>query len=1055
MAKRRRRASGARKLLVTILLAVSVVALILYLTKGGGKVDDANLGQVEINEVMSSNKGSVPDETGDFPDWIEVYNNTDSELDISGYGLTDQLISAAKWTFPEGSIIPARGYLVVFCSGDPTRGKMHTPFKLSASDDVILSNVSGKVVDSITLKPVTSGYSLGRSADDSTTWQEMLPSPGYPNTDEGAAQYLATLSATADQSIGVYLNEFMPSNASTLVGPDGAYCDWIELYNTTGAEVDLGGYGISDSATQPLKYTLPAGTKIPANGVLLIYCTGRETPDGSEKIEAPFSLAAYAESVVFSTPAGKILDQYDYTRANTDISFARNPDGTGEWATSSQPTPGYTNNNAGLEAFMKTLSFGKGDIVISEVLNANVSFLKQPDGEFYDWIEIHNTTGSPISLAGYALSNNAKNPAKWVFPDVTLDAGEYLTVMASGKNVSDAQKKNNLATNFRLSSAGDVVLLFQPDGTILDKLLVPKGHADVSYGRTDASLLFYSTPTPNAANSGGVAGYAQEPKITTPGGEFTSAQSVSVEVPEGCNVTYTTDGTVPTESSSRYSGPITVSKTTVLRVRAFESGYNGSDTVSQTYVIYTGESTIENHKFSLPVVSIVTDPKNLWDPDSGIYVIGTEYAATSGQQPTDLSMTAGMNDPNWNLANFNAQNKSHPDPLGRRWERDVHFDYIDLNGTTLYSGDGVFQIQGQYSRNKEQKGFSLIAKGAYGDSSFDYPFFENRTATSYKSLVLRASAQDATNSRIRDNVMTTLLEEGNTGLPEDRAVVVQAHQQVVVLLNGRYWGVYDFMERITEDFVASRFHLSNPDSIDMLFGNGNENCVMSGNGWEDYTDMVEWAGSHDLSNAANYDYICSLMDTENYATYVAAEIIVGNTDSANLKYWRSAEYDNKWRWIFYDFCWAMNANDKKEVQWTSGYRRDFFSRYFDPEGHGSGKAASTVLIRALLGNASFRQMFLEKTALMINDVYSPEKINAMVDRLEGNIAEEMKYDVDIWDNLNYTSWQQHCDHIRKYADNYKDYALKYVQSYFSLSDAEMMNIFGSVSTLEDTASNGN
>ena len=91
MAKRRRRASGARKLLVTILLAVCAVALILYLTKGGGKVDNADLGLVEINEVMSSNKGSVPDETGDFPDWIEVYNNTDSPLDTSGYGLTDNV----------------------------------------------------------------------------------------------------------------------------------------------------------------------------------------------------------------------------------------------------------------------------------------------------------------------------------------------------------------------------------------------------------------------------------------------------------------------------------------------------------------------------------------------------------------------------------------------------------------------------------------------------------------------------------------------------------------------------------------------------------------------------------------------------------------------------------------------------------------------------------------------------------------------------------------------------------------------------------------------------
>jgi hypothetical protein len=87
------------------------------------------------------------------------------------------------------------------------------------------------------------------------------------------------------------------------------------------------------------------------------------------------------------------------------------------------------------------MTYGTGDIVLSEVLNANVSTLKQPDGECYDWVEIHNKTGSPISLAGYALSNNAKNPAKWVFPNITLDAGEYLTVLASGKNVTDAQKK--------------------------------------------------------------------------------------------------------------------------------------------------------------------------------------------------------------------------------------------------------------------------------------------------------------------------------------------------------------------------------------------------------------------------------------------------------------------------------------------------------------------------------------------------------------------------------------------------------------------------------------
>ncbi len=100
-------------------------------------------------------------------------------------------------------------------------------------------------------------------------------------------------------------------------------------------------------------------------------------------------------------------------------------------------------------------------------------------------------------------------------------------------------------------------------------------------------------------------------------------------------------------------------------------------------------------------------------------------------------------------------------------------------------------------------------------------------------MILRASAQDSTYSHIRDNLVTTLFEEGNTGLPEDRAVIVQAHKQVVVLLDGQYWGVYDLMEKITEHFVAEHFHLSNQQSVDLLFGNGNQNCVLAVAAWED------------------------------------------------------------------------------------------------------------------------------------------------------------------------------------------------------------------------------
>lgn len=1048
MARRRKRASAARRSLIFVLLIACLIALILYLTKGGTSSETDGTAEIQINEVMTSNKGTVPDETGDFPDWVEIANTTDSALDISGYGLSDDLLSAAKWTFPDGSVIEAHGYIVVFCSGDVSRGSMHTGFKLSASDDVILSSVSGTVIDSISLRSVTSGYSLGRDAADASTWKEMLPSPGYPNTDDGAAQYLATLSASADESVGVYINEFMPSNASTIVGPDGTYCDWIELYNTTGSEVDLSGYGISDSPTQPLKYTLPEGTKISAYGVLMIYCTGRVTPDGSTEVEAPFALAAYSESVVLSTPAGRILDEYDYTRADTDISFARSPDGTGEFAATAQPTPGYTNDNAGLQAFMATLSFGTSDVVISEALSANYSYLKQPDGEYYDWIEIHNRTDSPVSLAGYALSNNAKNPAKWVFPDITLEAGEYLTVLASGKNVSDAQKKNSLETNFSLSADGDVVFLFSPDGTLLDKLQLPAAYADVSYGRTGTELLYYETPTPSAANGAGFAGYAEEPTILLASGCYDSVQSVTIDVPDGCYVTYTTDGSVPTENSSKYSGAISISSTTPLRARAFKTGLAGSSTATASYFIYTGADTLQNHRTTLPIISLVTDPDNFWGGETGIYVVGDDYAAVSGQDPSDITMTAGMNNDDWNLANFNAQPVSHPDPLGRDWERDVHFDLIGDDGSYEYDADCLIRIFGAYSRNKEQKGLALVTRAGYGDSELDYQFFDDLDITEFDSLVLRASGQDATNSRIRDIVITSLLGDGDLGLSADQDIYVQAYKQVVVYINGQYWGVYNLREKITKYFIASHYDIADPDSIDILMGNGNNMCVISGDGWEDYTDMVEWAGSHDLSNSANYEYICSLMDVENFAAYTAAEIVVGNTDTGNIKYWRTEETDNKWRWLFYDFCWAMNRNDNYSDSSTSGYRRDFFSKYFHETGHGAGKSTSTVLVRALLQNASFRALFLEKVALMLNEVFTPEKINARVDELQAAIFDEMQYDVDIWDDITYTSWQQHCDNIRAYANNYQDYCLKYVQDYFSLSDSEMMSIFGRVTSLE-------
>ena len=1033
-AKRR----GTNRPLVFLLLLVCAAGLVFYLVRGGGAPAEAVSHGIEISEIMTSNKGTVPDETGDFPDWIEVHNTTSQTIDIGGFGLSDDVLAAAKWTFPSGTSLGPDDYLVVFCSGEPERGRLHTPFRLSASDVLSLSTESGTVIEQIQLRAVAAGMTLARDA--SGNFVEMAPSPGQPNTAEGQAAFLATLTATEADGIGVYINEFMASNASTVVGPDGTYCDWIELYNTTNQSIDLSGYGISDSTAQPLKYVLPEGTTIPANGVLLIYCTGRQGTD-PQKPEAPFALAAYQEAVVFSSPSGKILDSYEYTRQETDKSMMRSPDGTGAWQQTSQPTPGYPNTASGLEAFTATLTFGTGELMLSEAINANYSTLRQPDLSYPDWIELYNQSGNAINLSGYALSKNAKNPAKWVFPDVTIGPGEYMVVLATGNNVTDTQKKN-LETNFGLSGMGDAVFLFAPDGTLLDKLVIGQAHADVSYGRIGTQLLYFSTPTPGAANTGGSPGYAEKPEFSVPGGVYRSAQTVALTVPEGCTVYYTTDCTAPTQASAQYTGPIGVAANTVIRARAFKSGYEPSDVATATYLINTGAQSLESHDTVFSIVSLVTEPDYFYGAENGIYVAGKTYAEKTGTDPASFTIDVSARDTNlWTYANFNAQHISHPDPMGLEWERPVHIELMDTAGALEYSDDAMFRIFGAYSRYEQQKGLALVTRPGYGAVSLDHAFFDNRSDTSYQSLTLRPSAMDWKMSKIRDILIQGLLEEGGSILP------TQAYRRTIVYINGKYWGIYNLREKVNKYFLAQRYNIADPETIDILVGNGvTESAQISGtNAYLDYKKLIDWVAANDLSTAENYAYIQTQIDVENFAEYCAMEIFVGNTDTGNIKFWRSAAYDNKWRWIPYDFDWAFNRNDDKSETTTSGYRRNFFEKYFHESGHGVNRGFSTVLSRGLLKNSNFRALFLQKCALMYQEIFTTEKLLARIGALEEEMRQEIAFDTERWSDFSQTNWERSLTNLKDSAQNAPEYFLKYCQSYFSLSDGEMIQLFGKVS----------
>ena len=1064
--KRRRAQQAMVKPAVAILLVLLLIIGVSWASCRKKKAAQTSAVQltsdVIISEIMINNTGIVSDGAGNHPDYVELHNISAQNQDISGWGLSDR--EDRLWVFPDKTVLPPDGYILVWCTGEKVENALIANFKLGAGDVIRLTNGAGEPLFTMEIPSVYTGYTLSWNGE-TRQYENMLPSPLYPNTPAGVAAYEesrklneseAPLSVgTTAQHNGVYISELMARNGTTTAGPNGQYPDWIELCNTATLPVDLSGCGISDDIRKPYKFTFPQGTTIGAGEYLLLWCMADQM-DGY--ISLPFNLSgSKGDAVILVDQNGGILDMCEFTAQEKDSSMIRGYQANGDLDTQSgfsvtdKPTPGYPNTSAGYAAFDKQRNpdVGVHDITFSEILSDGYRYHLDAKGVPDDddqgkWVELYNRSDQTVSLTGYSLSDNEKKPTKWVFPEGTSIAGKgYLILYMSGslplegkdeKSVTADMKARTL--NFSVSGQGETLYLYNDKGTLIDRVTVPMSMACVSYARVGDTWGLCETPTQGAANTAPLLGsaYCDAPTVSLPSGVYHGKQVISMEIPAGTYVTYTLDSTTPTESSTRYRAgeQLTFDTNAVLRARAFSE--NGtlykSQVVSNTYVIVGDKQTTDAHDSTLPVCFLVTDPDNLFNVDYGIYVVGSHYqgktAATEWTTPSNDRKLG---------ANYNQR--------GREWERPAHWTYTSSGGKeVLFESDLMIRIFGSFSRYQRQRNFALIARKGYGGSTLDYPFFSNRPFDSYESLVLRCSAKDAVATKIRDCLMTGLLEDGGVDL------CVQAYVQTALYLNGQYWGVYNLREKVSRAYIAQHYSVTNKDSIDILRGNG---VLVSGDpkAVDDYNALIDFCKSKncDLSNYGDYEYVCSQMDVENFALYCAAEIIVGNNDSGNIKWWRSSEKDGKWRWIYYDFCDAMARNDEKDDSVTNGYRRDFFSKYFNPEGHGAGKGFSTVLARSLLKNNEFVEIFLKACALMVNDVYSPEKINAKVDVLSSTIASEIEWDFPRWD-LTVKNWKAHINNVRGYANHYQEYYFKYLKAYikkntnYKLTDEKMMQIFG-------------
>lgn len=137
---------------------------------------------VVINEIMTKNNLTVADQDGEYNDWVELYNNSSADLDLSGYYLSDSGSDLLKWSFPSGTSILANDYLIVWLDKDTTQAGLHANFKMSSSgDDIFLSDASGVLISEVQIPQLESSTTFGRYPNGTGGFIRMVPTYNSEN----------------------------------------------------------------------------------------------------------------------------------------------------------------------------------------------------------------------------------------------------------------------------------------------------------------------------------------------------------------------------------------------------------------------------------------------------------------------------------------------------------------------------------------------------------------------------------------------------------------------------------------------------------------------------------------------------------------------------------------------------------------------------------------------------------------------------------------------------------------------------------------------------------